>query len=65
MRATTMIRLFDSLITLRAEQALGAADPEDPFDSWPPQIGWWLNDGEARSADSVRGRGKNHRRLNQ
>lgn len=26
-----------------AEQTLGSANPEMPFDNWPPQTGWWLN----------------------
>lgn len=33
---------------LRAEQALGAAKDATPFDSWPRQIGWWLNGREHR-----------------
>lgn len=33
---------------LRAEQVLGAANPDSPYDSWPPQIGWWLNGREKR-----------------
>lgn len=33
---------------LRAEQALGAADPKSPFGNWPPQIGWWLNSRERK-----------------
>ena len=33
---------------LRAEQALGAADPESPFGTWPRQIGWWLNGRERK-----------------
>ena len=28
---------------LRAKQALGAANPEHPFDNWPLQVGWRLN----------------------
>lgn len=27
----------------RAEQALEAADAENPYNNWPRQIGWWLN----------------------
>lgn len=30
----------------RAQQVLGAANLNTPFDSWPPQIGWWLNSRE-------------------
>lgn len=26
-----------------AEQALGAVDASAPFNSWPRQVGWWLN----------------------
>ncbi|KAB0267268.1 NADH:flavin oxidoreductase/NADH oxidase [Microvirga brassicacearum] len=33
---------------LHAEQALGAANPDSPFDNWPPQIGWWLNGRERK-----------------
>lgn len=33
---------------LRAEHALGTANPDSPYDSWPPQIGWWLNGRERK-----------------
>lgn len=33
---------------LRAEAALGVTNHESPFDSWPPQIGWWLNNRERK-----------------
>ncbi len=33
---------------LRAEAALGAANHDSPFDSWPRQIGWWLNHRERK-----------------
>jgi 2,4-dienoyl-CoA reductase-like NADH-dependent reductase (Old Yellow Enzyme family) len=28
---------------LRAQQALGAVNPQAPFSHWAIQIGWWLN----------------------
>lgn len=40
--------LRDPNFALHAEQMLGAAHPERPFDSWPPQIGWWLNGREKK-----------------
>ncbi|AOO81939.1 NADH:flavin oxidoreductase/NADH oxidase [Bosea vaviloviae] len=35
--------LNDPGFAFRAEQALGAAKPEEPFAGWPPQLGWWLD----------------------
>ena len=35
--------LRDPNFAYRAEQELGAADETHPFNSWPRQIGWWLN----------------------
>jgi 2,4-dienoyl-CoA reductase-like NADH-dependent reductase (Old Yellow Enzyme family) len=35
--------LHDPHFPHRAERALGASNTETPFDSWVPQIGWWLN----------------------
>ncbi len=32
----------------RAEQELGAADPDRPYSSWPRQLGWWLNGRERK-----------------
>lgn len=40
--------LRDPHFPLRAEQVLGAANPESPYDNWPPQIGWWLNGRERK-----------------
>lgn len=33
---------------LHAEQTLGAANPDGPYDNWVPQIGWWLNARQSR-----------------
>lgn len=35
-----------------AEQTLGYAKPESPFENWVPQIGWWLN-GRQRKLDRL------------
>jgi 2,4-dienoyl-CoA reductase-like NADH-dependent reductase (Old Yellow Enzyme family) len=33
-----------------AEQALGATNPDAPFNQWEPQYGWWLNNRAKRLA---------------
>ena len=47
--------LFDPNWPLHAEAALGAADPSNPYASWPVQYGWWLN-GRHRALAGLRSR---------
>lgn len=40
--------LHDPHFPHRAERMLGVSNTDTPFDSWAPQIGWWLNGRERK-----------------
>ncbi|MEA1831269.1 NADH:flavin oxidoreductase/NADH oxidase [Methylobacterium durans] len=40
--------LRDPNFALNAEQALGAAPKDAPYENWVPQLGWWLNGRERK-----------------
>lgn len=40
--------LHDPHFPHRVERALGVSNTDTPYDSWVPQIGWWLNARERR-----------------